>query len=206
VFIIEPIAQSFKQWRWKTMKKFMSFVITIVVLVCTFWLSVGSSAAAGTITYTGARYVWGKGIAFVFEASGYKNKDLKNASLTIGSKSFDLHCRLNKEKDKIVCVAGGGLTQYAGKTGILSVAGHAFYVTIPSKPALPLGNGSLSCPEGTEPGADVQFTLEGEGTWTNFIGGSTLSEVRQNAENTEVVKAGGSIDSIGDLYCRDLSQ
>ena len=188
------------------MKKFMSFIMIAVILVCTLWLSVDSASAGGTITYTGARYVWGKGIAFSFDASGYRNKDLKNANLTIGSKSFDVHCRLNKEKNRIVCVAGGGLTQYAGKTGILYVAGHVFYVTIPDKPVLSVGtgSGSLSCPPGTEPGADVQFTLEGEGTWTNFIGGSTLSEVRQNAENTEVVKFGGSIDSIGDLYCREV--
>ena len=184
----------------------MSFIMITVILVCTLWLSVDSASAGGTITYRGAQYVWGKGIAFSFDASGYRNRELKNASLTIGSKSFDVHCRVNKEKTRIVCVAAGGLTQYAGKTGILYVAGYAFYVTIPDKPALQVGSGSgrLSCPEGMEPGADVQFTLEGEGTWTSFIGGSTLSEVRQNAENTEVVKVGGSIDYIDDLYCNEV--
>jgi hypothetical protein len=189
------------------MKKFMSLVMIVAILVCTLWLSVGKTSAAGTITYTGAHYIWGKGIAFTFDVSGYRNRDLKNASLTIGSKSFDVHCRLNKEKDRIVCVAAGGLTQYVGTTGILYVAGYAFYVTIPDKPALQIGSGSgpLSCPDGTEPGAYVIFrTGGGDTTPPQFVSGSTPAEVRNNAESwidgSDIV----GIKSIGSLECREI--
>jgi hypothetical protein len=185
------------------MRKFMSLVMISVILASMLWLSVDNAAAEGTITFVGARFVWGKGVVFVFEATGYKNSDVKDAVLTIGSKTFKVHCTVNKKDEKIVCVAGGRLTQYAGQIGTLSVAGHAFYVTIPNKPALPWlpGGGSLSCPPGTDPGADVFFDLPGEGTWTRFIGGSTLSEVQQNAENTGIVEFGGSFDIVSPLYC-----
>lgn len=183
------------------MRKFMSLVMVLVILVCTLWFSADNAAAAGTITFTGARFVWGKGVVFVFDASGYKNADVKGAYITVGSKSFNVHCTVNKKAEKIICVAGSRLTRHAGEMGILALAGQAFYVTIPDKPPLSVGNGSISCPPGTEPGADVTFFLEGEGTWTRFISGSTLAEVQANAENSSSVEGGATIEDIGDLYC-----
>lgn len=185
------------------MKKFVPLVMIVSMLAGMLWLSVDNATAAGTITFTGARFVWGKGVVFVFEATGYKNSDVKGAVLTIGSKSFNVHCTVNKKDEKIVCVAGSGLARYAGQMGILSVAGHAFYVIIPSKPALRPGSGggSLSCPEGTVPGADVTFLTGGGGELTVFISGSTLTEVHNSAESwvdgSDIV----AIDSIGNLYC-----
>jgi hypothetical protein len=188
------------------MKKIISFVMIVGVLVGTFWLSVSKTFAAGTITYTGAHYVWGKGIAFTFDASGYKNKDLKNATLTVGSSSFDIHCRLNKEKDRIICVAGGGLTQYAGQMGILYVAGHAFYVIIPNRPALPVGEGSgpLACSDGTEAGAMVTFLTGGGDTISRFVHGSTLAEVSSNAGSWVDGSDIKRVLSIGGLECRKV--
>ncbi len=184
------------------MKKIMSLVMAIVVLTGTLWFSTGSVAADGTITYVGARFVWGKGVVFVFEASGFRNRDIKDASLSIGSNTFGLHCHVNKKAGKIVCVAGSGLTQYAGQIGLLSLAGHAFYVKIPDRPPLPPGawNETLSCPEGLSPGADVTFGLAGGGTDTTFVPGATLSEVRDRADNW----LGGmyvSVEAIGGLHC-----
>ncbi len=187
------------------MKKIISFTMAVVILACTLWFSTGSATAAGTITYLGARFVWGKGVVFIFEASGYRNRDVKGATLSIGSSSFDVHCTVNKKAGKIICVAGGGLTQYTGQTGILYLAGHAFYVVIPARPLLPSGSGSavpLSCPPGTEPGADVTFLTGGGDHHTEFIPGATLGEVSQQAES--MTAPGGdwtNVLSIGSLYC-----
>ncbi len=184
------------------MKKIMALVLAVMVLLGTFWFSTGHVTAAGTITYSGARFVLGKGVVFVFEASGYRNRDIKDATLSIGSSSFDVHCTVNKEAGKIICVAGSGLTQYAGQTGILYLAGHAFYVTIPVRSYPPSGNGdgSLSCPQGLSSGANVTFGLDQGGTETTFVPGATLAEVQDRANNW----LGGyyvSIESIGGLHC-----
>ncbi len=177
----------------------MALVIATIVLISTLWFSAGSATAAGTITYKEAHFVWGKGVAFIFDASGYKNSDVKGATLTIGSSTFDVHCTVNKKAGKIICVAGSGLTQYAGQIGILTLAGHSFYVKIPDKGPFPYGSGSISCPPGSEPGAMVTFVIfEGFST-TDFIPGSTLAEVSANAAKWH----GGDYlsASIGDLKC-----
>lgn len=183
------------------MRKFMSLVMIVVILVGTLWLSVGKVTAAGTVTYVGARFVWGKGVVFVFEASGYRNRDVKHASLSIGPDSFNVHCQVNKKAGKITCVAGSGLTRYAGQMGILSVAGHSFYVIIPDKPLLSFGDASISCPPGTEPGAKVTFFLPLDGPYTQFVSGSTLAEVQQNAQKI-ADDLGASITGIDNLVCR----
>ncbi|MBN2116882.1 MAG: hypothetical protein JW730_09935 [Anaerolineales bacterium] len=179
----------------------MFLVMILVILAATLWLSVEQATAAGTITYSGARFVWGKGVVFVFDASGYKNADVKGARITVGSKSFNVYCTVNKKAEKIICVAGSRLTRHAGEMGILSLAGQGFYVTIPYKPAVLYGNTPLACPAGTGPGADVTFLTGGGDTYTEFIFGSTLAQVHSSAEGwvdgSDIV----GIDSIGGLYC-----
>ncbi len=160
------------------MKKIMSSVMAIIVLIGTLWSSAGSAAAAGIITYQGARFVWGKGVVFVFDASGYSNRDVKNASLSIGTSSFGLHCHVNKKAGKIICVAGGGLTWYAGQTGMVYLAGQAFYVIIPDR-NLSAGG----CGGSTVMGANVTFQAAEGDPQSYFLAGQTLGDVGNSATN-----------------------
>jgi len=59
------------------MKKIFSLLIAIVVLASAFSFSAGQAQAAGLITFADGRFVWGKGIVFLFDVSEIKNKDLK---------------------------------------------------------------------------------------------------------------------------------
>ncbi len=184
------------------MKKIITLGIAVIALISTLWFSAESATAAGTITYMGARFIWGKGVVFVFDASDYKNSDVKDATLTIGSSSFDVHCTANKERGKVICVAGSGLTQYAGQTGILYLAGHAFYVEIPDRSLPPSGNASLSCPPGLVPGAFVTFhTGGGDISPPQFVTGATLAEVGSNAAAMIDGFDWVGIASIGSLQC-----
>ena len=63
------------------MKKIFSLLIAIVVLASAFSFSASKAQAAGLITFADGRFVWGKGIVFLFDASGIKNKDLKGANI-----------------------------------------------------------------------------------------------------------------------------
>lgn len=190
------------------MKKIMSVVMVVIILVSTLWLSLDKAGAAGTIGYRGGLFVWGKGVVFVFDGSGYRNRDVRDAVIFVGSRSYDLHCTVNKEEGKIVCVTGGRLTQYAGQTGVIYLAGEAFYVIIPAKPSLSSSGGTsgpLSCPEGSTLGADVTFYIPLDGEFTDFIPGATLSDVQQSAEGF-ATEFDASILEIGELYCRQQEQ
>ena len=113
------------------MKKIFSLLIAIVVLASAFSFSAGKAQAAGLITFADGRFVWGKGIVFQFDASEIKNKDLKGANIFAGSDHHKMYCSYNEDTERIVCVVSGGLTEFAGETGVIYLAGQIFHVTIP---------------------------------------------------------------------------
>lgn len=167
------------------MKKVLSLVMAIMVLVCTLSIRVGAAQAAGLITYRGGLFVWGKGVVFVFDAAGYRNKDVRNANIFAGSNFHNLYCTVNKEEEKIVCVGRGSLTQYAGETGVIYLGKQIFYVIIPARPELPEPEvpveEALTCEEPEVLGATVTFEA-GEGDPQSFfLAGETLQEVQNSA-------------------------
>src|SRR5262245_56224273 len=164
------------------MKKFLSLVMPVIVLVSALWVSAGSAGAAGMITYVDGRFVWGKGVVFVFDASGYRNKDVKNASIFAGSNFHDLYCTVNKIAEKIVCVARGSLTDYAGQTGIIYLAGQIFYVTIPDRVLPAEITLPLTCNEPEVLGANVTFQVSEGFPFTEFVPGNTVEEVQNQAD------------------------
>jgi len=165
------------------MKKVLSLGMAVLIHVSMLWVSTGRAAAAGSINYVDGRYVWGKGIVFVFDAAGYRNKDVKHASIFVASNFYDLHCTV--EKENIVCVLGGSLTAYAGLTGIIYLAGQVFYVTIPDKPQPPETpvDTPPTCEEPEVLGASVLFIPSEGPAFTEFVPGDTLEEVSNRADS-----------------------
>lgn len=183
------------------MRRVFSFLMAAAVLFSVFGMA-GTARAAGSLTYIESRFVWGKGVVFVFEGTGFKNKDLKGAILFVESNDYKLSCWVNKDEGKVICVASGGLTQYAGETGVITLAGRSFTVIIPGR-HISTGDDSIICPEGTEPGANVTFETGGGGTYTDFVSGASRSEVQNNAESW--VDGSDLVDilSVGSLYCSE---
>ena len=169
------------------MRKIILLGLAIGVLISTFWVTTGKAQAAGLITYRGGLYVWGKGIVFVFDAPGYRNKDVKDANIFVGSNFHDLGCTVNQEEAKIVCTLGSGLTQYAGQTGVIYLAGQVFYVTIPDRtlPEEIVAEETLTCSETELMGAWVTFTFNFfdlfEFSFEEFVEGNSLEEVESTA-------------------------
>ena len=186
------------------MKKVVSLLLSVAVLVVSLWAGAGSVQAAGTITYAGSHFVWGKGAVFIFNASGVKNGELKGARIFVGSNLYNVDCTFKKDEGKIVCVAGGGITQYAGQTGALYLAGQVFTVRIPHKeaPAVTETETPPTCEAPNIMGANVTFMTFSEGKETFFVHGETRAEVKSNAQGYlgEVLI---SILKIGDLYCKE---
>ena len=163
------------------MKKAFLYLMALAVFVSAFGMQVGQANAEGYITYEGAQYVVGTGIVFTFSAEGFRTRDLKDATIYVGSDFHDLYCWVRKAEGKILCVARGSLTEFAGQTGIIYLGGQIFYVLIPNKHGIPdQGSESLTCEEGLVPGADV-FVNFGEGNSTFFVPGNTLEEVQSQA-------------------------
>lgn len=156
--------------------------MTIAIFVSAFFLSTMRAGAAGIIEYRGGVFTWGKGIAFVFDATGYRNRDVRNASIYVGSNFYDLHCTVNKKEKKIVCVTGAGLTRYSGQTGVIHLAGQMFYVTIPYRNLAGCGGSQVM-------GAMVTFQV-GEGEpQSYFLAGQTPGSVGNAADN--LIEASG---------------
>jgi hypothetical protein len=168
------------------MKKVLLLAVAVMIVFSVLPLSAGKAAAASLITYVDGRYVWGKGIVFVFKASGYRNRDVRDANMFAGSNYHDLYCTVDKEKENIVCVARGGLTQYAGQTGIIYLAGQVFYVTIPDKTipkeAPVVEPPLLECQEPEVLGASVLFRDSFGNTFSEFVPGDTIAEVEARAD------------------------
>lgn len=184
------------------MRRVFSLLMAAIVFLLVFGTA-GTARAAGTLTYIESRFVWGKGVVFVFEAEGFKNKELKGAILFVESNDYKLSCWVNKDEGKVICVASGGLTQYAGETGVITLAGRSFTVIIPGRRIPTEGAASLVCPEGTEPGANVTFQTGGGGTYTDFVSGESRSEVQDNAESWVDGSDLVGILSVGSLYCNE---
>jgi len=163
------------------MKKVFFLLLSVAVMVSVLGVQVNRAKAEGYITYEGAQYVVGTGIVFTFSAEGFRTKDLKNAAILVGSDFHDLYCWVRKAEGRILCVARGALTEFAGQTGIIYLGGQIFYVLIPNKHGIPdQGDTPLTCEEGLVPGADV-FVNFGEGNGTFFVPGNTLEEVQSQA-------------------------
>jgi hypothetical protein len=192
------------------MKKILSLVMVAIVLASAFWVPAESARAAGLITYRGGVFVEGKGIAFVFDAPGYRNRDVKAADIFLHSSFYDLGCTVNREEDKIVCVLRGGLTEYAGETGVIHLAGHVFYVTIPGR-IVPeeeeFAEESGNCEEWGWFGAWVTFEYwEGEEYSEEFIEGESHEQV--DAIAAEMASEDESITGyeVGDFGCYEFEE
>ncbi len=162
------------------MKKFLLFLVAVVVLASTF-AATGQAKAASLITYVDGRYIWGEGVVFIFEGTGFRNKDVRDTTIFAGSNFHNLGCTVNKEKTRIVCIGRGSLTEYAGQTGIIHLAGQLFYVTIPDR-ALPK-DATLTCGEFEVTGAYVTLYFAEGQPETFFVPGATLADVQQTVQN-----------------------
>lgn len=168
------------------MKKLFLVLMTLVLAVSALGLQVSRAQAGGPITYERMSFVIGKGIVYIFAAEGYRQKDLRDASIFVGGDDHDLFCWVSQERDHIICNAQKGLTQFAKQTAIIHLAGQVFYVEIPhargphENSALP-----LVCEDGMTLGADVMVDYGYGDGWEGpyFVEGSTFAEVQAQAEN-----------------------
>lgn len=187
------------------MKKFFFVFAILVVFVSTLGLQATRAQAEGTVTYERMNYVEGKGIVYVFLASGFSNKEVKaGTSIYVNGEFYDLFCWVTSDKEHIVCNAQGGLTQFAKQTAVITLLGQTFYVTIPHGHArLVEDSAPLVCEDGQTLGADVFFD-DGDGyTGTEFVPGDTLAEVQSRAE---LWFEGYDFEIVSSLYCNQEPQ
>ena len=183
----------------KFSKKILWLGLILALAASAFGAQLSPARAAGPITYDGVQYVTGVGVLFRFQAEGFRNKDLKDATIYVGGDYYPLSCWAHPEDGYVLCSLPGGMTEFAGQTGIIYLGGYMFYVVIPGRSNGETEDQSLTCSEGV-PGADVTFFTSNETLETFFVAGATLSEVQSNAESW-LGDALIDIEEIGDLYC-----
>lgn len=159
------------------MKKLFLFLMMVAIVGSALGLQVTPARAEGYITYEGGLYVHGKGIVFIFAATGFRTRDLKEASIYVGSDFYDLFCWVADDKEHIVCNAQGGLTQFAGQTAIIYLGGQMFYVTVPAKGGAPdKEEAAPTCEQGEVLGANYMVDFGGGYDGPYFVPGDTLAE------------------------------
>ena len=176
------------------MKKVFS-VILILVSLLSFRLN--TALAAGIITYQGGHFVLGKGISFVFKGSGFRNKDLRNANIFVGSNYHRLACNVNKDDGRIVCVARGALTEYGGETGIIYLGGQVFYVKMPGRDPLRCGGLDVL-------GAEVEFEDVDGSFYVEFIPGQNWEAVEAAAASSVAENEFAGYRIYSSLYCTEI--
>ena len=167
------------------MKKVLSFVIVVMVLVTTLWFKVGIASAAGAVV--------------ILYLPGVTKQELKDATMFIDSEYQSVYCVLqDADTGKVVCHVAG---KDAGEAVQIFLAGRVFSATVSQVRTSSNADQALTCETGFSPGASVTFTYtEGNGSVTTVVPGSTLSEVAQNAS----ALLGGQYKSftiVSDLQC-----
>ena len=121
------------------MKKIFSFLMVMSLLASVFVFNVSKASAASYPTLSDVHYVFGKGIVFVFDTNGMKVRapNLKGSTLYLHGNSYPLACTVDKSAGKIICTVRGGLTEFAGDQGSVSLLGRQYSVVIPSVPSVP---------------------------------------------------------------------
>jgi hypothetical protein len=97
-------------------------------------MAVPAKAKIDNITLLQASFMEEKGMIFKFKVVGtFTEKELKG-SLLVKGKSIKLRCRYNADADIVQCTAPGGTaTNFAGKSGVVSLNGFNFWVKVPTK-------------------------------------------------------------------------
>jgi hypothetical protein len=130
--------------------------LSIVVFLSTF----AANPLSKSLTFLEVRYVAGTGIVLLFESTGLNKSDLRGATITVHSNSYNLSCNFKdaekKDETKVVrCVASGGLSQWAGESFTAYVAGYSFSGIVPAEKS-----STASCLDGEELWLYVLITLE----------------------------------------------
>jgi len=186
------------------MKKYLSLLMAVVAVLSTLSLSTSKAQAAGIITYAGGQFIVGKGIAFVFKASGYGKNQIRGANIFAGSNFHNLSCSVKKDEGKIVCVARGGLTEYGGETGIIYLAGQRFYVTIPYMAEGP--DDESACEDPDALGAQVRFEDSDGSLFTEFVPGGTLGEIEASAAGSVTANELVGYEVVSGIDCGSASE
>jgi hypothetical protein len=121
------------------MKRLFSILMIVAVLASAFLFNVSKASAASYPTLVDTHFVYGKGIAFVFDTNGMKVRapNLRGSVLYLHGNSYPLACWVNNIAGTIVCTVRGGLTEFAGDQGSVSLLGRLYSVIIPSRPEAP---------------------------------------------------------------------
>jgi len=185
------------------MKKILTLLMVVVAFLSTLSFSTSKAQAAGIITYAGGQFVIGKGITFVFNASGYGKGDVRGASLFAGSNSHNLSCSVKKDEGKIICVARGGLAEeYGGEPARIYLAGQIFFITVPY-----VGEGSdEGCEDSDVLGAEVQFQDIDGSFFTEFVPGATLEQIKGDAVASVTANELTGYEIVSDLDCGSIEE
>lgn len=115
-------------------KNFIHVLVILSILAFAF-ASAFRQPAVTQINLLSVSYLREKGVTFKFLVDGdFKKSDLQGSVLVSG-KTLRLYCNYGGDQAPVVvvCTSYKGTAKHAGNLGIVSLAGRAFYFTVPAR-------------------------------------------------------------------------
>ena len=107
--------------------------IRVLILISLLVFVVGTAAApmkdGKTARLLETRFIPGKGVVFIFEASGLSKSDLNSAYAYAGGNALDANCRF-KDDGNVACTVKD-INKYVGQSVMVGLAGQGFWATVP---------------------------------------------------------------------------
>ncbi len=107
--------------------------IRVLILISLLVFIVGTAAApmngGKTVKLLETRFIPGKGVVFIFEASGLSKSDLNSAYANVGGNALSTDCRF-KDDGNVACTVKD-INRYAGQSVMVGLAGQGFWATVP---------------------------------------------------------------------------
>ena len=107
--------------------------IRVLILISLLVFVVGTAAApmkdGKTARLLETRFIPGKGVVFIFEASGLSKGDLNSAYANVGGNALSTDCRF-KDDGNVACTVKD-INRYVGQSVMVSLAGQGFWATVP---------------------------------------------------------------------------
>jgi hypothetical protein len=111
------------------MKRSLLIIVSLLAILAMLFTT--AATIPPSVKFVLARFTPGKGVVFVFEVNGLQDKDLKGY-VNFSGKRFNLDCAPG-DANKVNCVAGDGISQFAGKSVSGVLAGFGFTAKVPAR-------------------------------------------------------------------------
>ena len=119
------------------MNKKLIYMLVIVSILAFSLASAFTSARVITVSLQSVNFLREKGVTFKFMVDGDVRKSDIKGNVVVSGQKLALYCNYSGDPAPVTVTctsAKGTAARFAGKFGVVTVAGHSFGFTVPARP------------------------------------------------------------------------